>query len=164
MKLKTILASILLFLFSTPVFAGLCFPESQVYSHIAAQTEKHLPCGNMLNNPFGSLLNKFTSFPLSTTSFVKSGISYGLGVETCGGKDISNLQKLTFKNFSVPDKIKIIINISFFVIILILPLNLFFLIHHRIKSLVARIFFNIILIIIYVGWILYLLLSIGTCL
>ena len=153
MKSKIILTAILLFLFSSPVFAGMCFPTSQIYVDQKSKTEKF--------TPIGGLLNRLT-YPVSTNSFVKSGVAYDDFTELCGGKSVANLERLSFKDFSVFDKIKIIINVFVFVFILLLPLGIFVLIYRRIKGLPLKIVLDVLLIFVYLFWIFRLLMSWGT--
>ena len=153
MKLKIILTSLLLFLFSSSVYAGMCFPKSQVYINTKTQVEKFISCN--------SVLGRLTQ-PLLTNSFVKSGLSYD-SVIVCGGKDTTNLRQLTFQDFSTLDKVKIIINALFFVIIILLPLGLFLLIYSHIKSLALRIILDVVFILVYINWLLVIIRLFGAC-
>ncbi|OGI35556.1 MAG: hypothetical protein A2259_00320 [Candidatus Moranbacteria bacterium RIFOXYA2_FULL_43_15] len=150
MKSKTILTATLLFLFSLPVYAGLCFPTSQIYTDQESKTEKF--------TPIGGLLNRFT-YPIPTNSYSKSDIAYDGFTELCGGKSVENLQRLSFKDFSVFDKIKIIINVFVFAFILLFPLGIFVLVYRRIKALPLKIVLDVLLIFVYLFWIFRLLMS-----
>lgn len=152
MKSKTILTATLLFLFSLPVYAGMCFPTSQIYVDQKSKTEKF--------TPIGGLLNRFT-YPIPTSSYAKSDVTYDGLTELCGGKSVANLDRLAFKDFSVLDKIKIIINVFILTLLLLLPLGMFILIYKRIKALLLRIVLDVFLVFVYLFWIFTLLISWG---
>ena len=152
MRFKIILITAILFLFSSSVFAGLCFPVTQIYLNTETKVEKQLPCG--------SILNKLTKIPFLTTSFSKSEIiSNGF----CASRDISSMQKLTFQDFSTFDKVKIIINSLFVLLLVLLPLILLIFISKKIKSPWIRIILDIILIIGYIPWLFILWCGLGAC-
>lgn len=157
MKFKIILTAAIFFLFSSSVFAGMCFPEYQIYIDNETQVEKYTKCSDLLNDPFGSLLNKLTKYPLSTTSFVISKVS-----STCDNLS-SNLQRLSFQDFSNFDKTKIIINGLFALLLVLLPLVLLSIVSKKIKSTWIRIILDIVLIIGYIPWSFILSVWLGGC-
>ena len=152
MKFKIILTTAILFLFSSSVFAGLCFPVAQVYLNPETKVEKQLPCG--------SLLNKLTETPFRTTSFSKSEI---ISSDFCASRDISSIQKLTFQDFSAFDKIKIIVNSVFALLLVLLPLILLVIVSKNIKSLWVRIILDVVLILGYIPWLFVLSGGLGGC-
>jgi len=152
MKSKTILTVILLFLFSLPVYAGMCFPTSQIYVDQKSKIEKF--------TPIGGLLNRFT-YPIHTNSYMKSDVAYDGFTELCGGKSINNLSRLSFNDFSIFDKIKIIINVLIFALVLLAPLGVFVFTYRRTKSLPLKIILDVLLILVYLFWIFGLLMYYG---
>lgn len=157
MRFKIILTTAILFLFSFSVFAGMCFPEYQIYTNNETQVEKYTECSDLLNDPFGSLLNKLTKYPLSTTSFVRSKVS-----STCDDL-ASNLQKLSFQDFSTFDKTKIVINGLFALLLVLLPLILLVIVSRKIQSIWIRIILDIVLILGYIPWLFVLSSGLGGC-
>lgn len=142
-KVKILIIIILLFVFFLSTYAVMCFPVAQVYLNKKTGKEKFLPNKDILNN--------FTS-PLSTQSFIKSEEVFNFGIKDCGGREIKNLQKLTFGDFSFFDKIKILMN---GIIKIVIPPTIIFsifvviiLVHHHTKSLVLRVLLDMILFIV----------------
>jgi hypothetical protein len=152
MKFKIILTTAILFLFSSSVFAGMCFPVAQIYLNQETKVEKQLPCD--------SLLNKLTNIPFSTTSFNKSEV---ISDSFCASRDISSIQELTFQDFSTFDKAKIIINSLFALVLVLLPLGLLIIVSKKIKSFWIRIILNLVLIIGYIPWLFIISGGFGSC-